>query len=195
MAIDAGTGAERWRLSSTEAAFSPASVVDENIIVGTFLGEVMSVAQSDGHVNWTVATGNGAAFWAGAAIVRDEIYAVDFDGSLYALDAATGQEMWRVQLDGQNNLTPTITGGVIYVGTWAGSLYALGEGGVELPAATAVATPATPGPANPAAVPSSETVEADVELLWETTGGDSGFAIPSTLTFAPDGKIWVADCW
>jgi outer membrane protein assembly factor BamB len=190
-ALDAASGAERWRISSPGFGFTPGTIVDGNIVVGTDAGKLMSVAQTDGAVNWTFTTVNGAGVWGAPAIVGDEVYAVDIDGSLYALDAATGQELWQVKLDGGVNYSPVITGGVIYLGTWTGSVYALSDEGMELSAATPVTTLATPA-ASPGSSPVAET-SGDVELLWETTGGDVGLAGPSTLTIAPDGRIWVAD--
>jgi tripartite motif-containing protein 71 len=192
VAVDATSGAERWEITSASAPYSAAAILDGNIIVGTEAGEVLSVAQADGQVNWTVATGNGAPIWTAPSIVGDDIYAVDTVGWLYALGAATGQEMWRVQLDDGINYGPAITGGVIYVGTWSGSVYALGDGGTDVPVATPVAGPPNPTDASPESSPGAVPGE-KVEVLWETTGGEVGFAGPTLLAIAPDGTIWVAD--
>jgi outer membrane protein assembly factor BamB len=191
VAVDATSGAERWEITSASAPYTAGAVTDGNVILGTNLGEVISVAQTDGQVNWTFATGSGVPVQTAPAIVGDEIYVADTDGWLYALDAATGQEMWRVQLDGGSSYGLAITGGVIYVGTWTGSLYALGDEGTEIPAATPVAGPALPADTSPEASPAA--AGENVELLWEATGGEGGFAGPTLLTIAPDGMIWVAD--
>ena len=135
---------ERWRLSSAKGEYAAAGVVDGNIILGTdIVGEVISVSQMDGRVNWTFAPGS-RGFRAPPAIVGDMVYVADKEGSFYALDAVTGQEIWRLQLDGWVDYDPAITDGVIYIGTMAGSVYALGDGGTELPAATPAAGRATP---------------------------------------------------
>ena len=189
VAIDASTGVERWRLSSTKGEYAAAGVVDGNIILGTdIVGEVISVSQMDGRVNWTFAPGS-RGFRAPPAIVGDMVYVADKEGSFYALDAVTGQEIWRLQLDSWVDYDPAITDGVIYIGTMAGSVYALGDGGTELPAATPAAGRATPSaplwtesgkeqsaesPASPEASPGPATVEADMELLWGMDGGDGG---------------------
>ena len=192
VAIDTGTGGERWRLTSATAPYTAASILGGNLFVGTELGEVMSVAQADGQVNWTFATGNGAPIWTAPSIVGDDLYVVDTEGSLYVVDTATGQEIWRIQLDGGINYSPAITGGVIYIGTWDGYVYALGDGGTEVPAATPIAGTPIPTDTSPEATPAAVTSNA-VELLWETNGGPTPLQKSSNATIAPDGNIWVAD--
>ena len=200
VAIDAVTGTEKWRQSSTLGQYTAGAIIDGNVIFGTDFGKVMSVAAADGHVNWTFAPGNGAVFRAPPAFVDNDVYVFDTDGSLYALDAATGGELWRVTLDSGNSYNPAITGGVIYLTTPQGSVYALGDGGTELPAATPVTSPATVATApvaSPVADAAPGTAKAEtaegVEVVWETTGGAGGLSGATQLSVAPDGTIWVAD--
>jgi outer membrane protein assembly factor BamB len=47
---------------------------------------------------------------------------------LYALDAATGKELWRFRTNGRLLSAPVIDSGVIYVLTTLGALYALESG-------------------------------------------------------------------
>jgi outer membrane protein assembly factor BamB len=47
---------------------------------------------------------------------------------LYAFDAATGQELFRRELDSFNHFTnPVVAGGTVYAVTWDGKLYAFGR--------------------------------------------------------------------
>jgi outer membrane protein assembly factor BamB len=50
-----------------------------------------------------------------------------FDGFLYALDAETGEELWRFYLSGGVTSSPVVTDGVIYVGA-RGGLHAVTGG-------------------------------------------------------------------
>ena len=62
---------------STKGEYAAAGVVDGNIILGTdIVGEVISVSQMDGRVNWTFAPGS-RGFRAPPAIVGDMVYVAD----------------------------------------------------------------------------------------------------------------------
>ena len=47
------------------------------------------------------------------------------DGTLYALDAATGAKKWTYRTDSQMFSSPTVANGVVYVGSSRGNVYAL----------------------------------------------------------------------
>lgn len=61
-------------------------------------GVILALRASDGTLVWTHPTSAGltAAF----ALVNATLYAVDDNGNVYALDAATGTERWRIALRG-----------------------------------------------------------------------------------------------
>ena len=62
---------------------------------------------------------------ASPSVVNGVLYAESSDGNLTALDAATGEELWKFQ-KGYFNGVPsyTVSGGVLYVGSLDGSVYA-----------------------------------------------------------------------
>jgi len=49
--------------------------------------------------------------------------------ALVALEAATGAERWRLELAADDLSTPAVVGGLIFVGSRAGSVYAIGGAG------------------------------------------------------------------
>jgi outer membrane protein assembly factor BamB len=80
-------------------------------------------------VRWTFQTGRWV--YADPAVVAGMVYVCSGDGALYALDAATGDEVWHAELGDQIQSPPTVVDGVVYVGSMsndpdeAGSLVAL----------------------------------------------------------------------
>lgn len=196
IAVSAETGAEVWRHLSDGQVVSSGTPFGESLLVGFSSGQLKSLNLATGEVNWTYLTGNGQEIGAGSSIVDGIAYFVSVDYSLYAVDATTGVEVWRVQLDDSMNMSPAITGGVIYVGTFAGGIYALGQGGAALASdATPIASPVS-AQGTPLPVMNSATSSADVSpvtLLWETDGTSDRIAWQVGMTVAPDGSIWLSD--
>lgn len=190
VAMSATDGAVVWKLADSEAGYSPPSIYGNSVLVGTGDGLALSVAQADGSIEWTFESGEGDQFGGPPSIVGDIAYFISFGRLIYAIDATSGAEQWRVIVDAEINMSPAITGGVMYVATWSGSVYALGDGGT-----TIEATPSSPVSSSPVAggltTPGTHTEPAT--LAWETSGGEGGFSGPTTVTIAPDGNIWVTD--
>lgn len=53
------------------------------------------------------------------------VYAGSMDGSVYAVNAASGEIVWTYATKDRVRATPAVAEGVVYVGSWDGSLYAL----------------------------------------------------------------------
>lgn len=53
------------------------------------------------------------------------LYTGSADGSLYALNAQTGEEVWQFATEGIIRSSPTVSDGVVYVGSWDNHLYAI----------------------------------------------------------------------
>ena len=69
------------------------------------------------HTKWAFAT--GASVSATVAVVDGVVYAGSWDGTLYALDAATGEKRWSFAAGGSTQFQilkpPTVAGGLVYV--------------------------------------------------------------------------------
>jgi outer membrane protein assembly factor BamB len=128
IALDASTGAERWRYETTENLYSSPVLANEMVFVTPFDNTLRAVDAATGHERWRfdLATGlgsgaddnqNGAFFPASAAVALGIVYAADDNGRLFAIDAITGQERWRYQGDSKHLSTPTIVGDTVYVPT------------------------------------------------------------------------------
>jgi len=93
--------------------------------------DVEALSLETGDVLWGP-TSIGGTYWAGSiAYDKGQIFAVNFDGSLTAFDAVTGDVNWTSSLGGQWSFTspPTAVDGTVYVGGAGsgGTLYAVDE--------------------------------------------------------------------
>jgi outer membrane protein assembly factor BamB len=163
IAVDAATGQERWKKVSADNddGYSPGSLFNDSILFGTSNGRLFSVSLKTGVTNWILTTGTYNSIGAGPSIVGDVAYFFAQDGSIYGVNATTGDVSWRVIIEGTMFHSPDIVDGVIYVGTNEGAIYALGDGGEPLPAVTPVNATAwqafPPSPATPAGTPATPT--------------------------------------
>jgi outer membrane protein assembly factor BamB len=191
VAVDSASHEEVWRITSDAGSISAPAIYGDVILAGTPGGQLLAVSSTTGETIWTFDTGTTLPLTAAPAIVGDIAYVVSDDANLYAVDAATGVEIWRVTLDGPMNMTPAITGGAIYVGTWSGTIYALADQGETLatPIAADVAEDSTPVAMSET---SPELAANPVALDWLTDLTVTG-TVQMGLALAPDGSIWLAD--
>ncbi len=137
-AIDLATGALRWRfetegstLDSRDWGFDRRSIQSSPAVVG---GTVY-FGSRDGHV-YAVDARTGSERWRfdqkvswciTSPAVRDGVvYAGTSDGHfVQALDAASGEELWRTPTGGRVFASPAVAGETVVVGDQAGTLFAL----------------------------------------------------------------------
>jgi outer membrane protein assembly factor BamB len=111
VALDAATGSELWTFASDFAWLH-------------------AVSAKTGQVRWQV---DGVAATAAPAVANGTIYAIGDDGSLVALDAATGTERWRRALTtdpGQPTsqiTSPTVAGEGVFIALRDGTLIAFDQ--------------------------------------------------------------------
>lgn len=124
VALDTGTGAERWHYVSPADAvlYTPAVVDGRAYIVGEDR-RVTAVDAAAGSVVWTTETTqvNEAV----AAVADGLIFVAGNGGAMNALDATTGAIIWSVPYRGVP-YGPTVVGGYVLVGTDTGTLVAIG---------------------------------------------------------------------
>jgi outer membrane protein assembly factor BamB len=77
----------------------------------------------EGTLKWTFPT--GGAIHSSPAVADGIIYVGSRDGNLYALDAATGEQLWAFKTNSWVDSSPIVVGGVVYCGSNDGNLYAL----------------------------------------------------------------------
>ncbi len=97
------------------------------VINATNAGRLLGIDQATGEILWTVRL--SPASWQSPVVVDDVLIMGDCSGVLRGFDVRDPRrapaELWRVELGGCIESTPTVWKGRIYVGTRAGGFYAL----------------------------------------------------------------------
>jgi outer membrane protein assembly factor BamB len=101
----------------------------ELVYVATNAGGLLAVKRDSGRVRWRI--GLPGPTWSSPVVVDDVLLQGDCDGTLHAYDVSNQQrrppELWEVTLGGCIEATPAVWKGMVFVGTRAGAMYALGE--------------------------------------------------------------------
>ncbi|MFF5286644.1 PQQ-binding-like beta-propeller repeat protein [Streptomyces sp. NPDC013171] len=133
-ALDARTGVERWSYPIGDAAscanvpvrVSPAEDGCVYVSAGT---RVLSIDIAAGHVRWHFEAPavflSPPAFAPGPAVTGGGVYLSDHLGTVYALDATTGQDRWRIATEPRQSTEPVLVAdGNVHVGSGS-ALYTL----------------------------------------------------------------------
>lgn len=137
-ALDAQTGAPKWKFQAAGAVSSSPAVYQDTVYIEAGDAAFHAVDINTGRERWTVKTGppippdpklmsNGK--WefehASPAIADGTVYFGSADGSIYALEPATGKQQWSFKTAGRIRAAPAVADGVVYAGSMDGNLYAL----------------------------------------------------------------------
>jgi outer membrane protein assembly factor BamB len=134
-ALDRETGRERWSYQANGPINSSPAVAGGAVFFGSRDNTVISLDRLTGELRWQVGTGADMAWeWGGEGwdfftsspvIVDGTLVIGSGDGNVYALEAATGAELWRFATAGRVRSSPAVVDGVVYVGSADGRLYAI----------------------------------------------------------------------
>ncbi|CAM5263719.1 Outer membrane protein assembly factor BamB [Streptomyces tanashiensis] len=132
-ALDARTGVERWSYPIGDAASCanvPVRVAPADGCVYVSAGtRVLSIDIAAGHVRWHFEAPavflSPPAFAPGPAVTGGGVYLSDHLGTVYALDATTGQDRWRIATEPRQSTEPVLVAdGNVHVGSGS-ALYTL----------------------------------------------------------------------
>lgn len=119
-AIDAATGALRWKFATGDVVHSSAAVVDGVVYFGSWDANFYAVDAATGAEKWRFKTGvdentHNQTGIQGSPVVKDGVvYFGCRDSNVYALDAATGTKKWAYSNNGTwVNCTPLVTDGTV----------------------------------------------------------------------------------
>lgn len=120
VALDAQSGAERWRVVTGGSGSSAPAVVAGVVYVGSNDGVALALDAATGIVRWqtrlrTVNRAVGAALLSAPAVASDQVYYLDQGDALYALDARTGVERWRFRSVSGLFAGPVVAGESVFV--------------------------------------------------------------------------------
>ncbi len=133
-ALDAVTGASIWSADLGGEVYASPLLLDDRVIIGSTNGQLAAYSPDDGARMWQIDL-KGAA-WSSPALAslalvspaetRDVLITVAVrSGSVVAVNAADGAEVWRFTVESGFDATPAVVGEMIYIGGYDGNLYAL----------------------------------------------------------------------
>ncbi|WP_030898055.1 PQQ-binding-like beta-propeller repeat protein [Streptomyces sp. NRRL F-5126] len=127
LALDARSGTERWSYPVGDGAscggvpvrLLPGADGRLYVAAGT---RVLSVDMAGGRVNWHFEAPavflSAPAFAPGPAVTGGGVYLADYLGTVYALDAATGKDRWRIATESRASVEPVLVAdGNVHVGS------------------------------------------------------------------------------
>ena len=135
-AVDAVSGSETWRFEAEGSIASSPAVVDDAVYFTDRDGYLYALNTATGQELWRfrvserafTAEGSDswdAGTWSSPAVVDGTVYTGSSDGHVYAVDAATGQERWKIKTRGDVWTSPAVANGTVYFGSYDTHLYAV----------------------------------------------------------------------
>ncbi|MEU8892232.1 PQQ-binding-like beta-propeller repeat protein [Streptomyces sp. NPDC048442] len=133
-ALDSRSGIERWSYPVGDAAScggAPVRVTsaEDGYVYVSAGTRVLAIDQGSGHVRWHFEAPavflSAPAFAPGPAVTGGGVYLADYLGTVYALDASTGKDRWRIATESRQSIEPVlVVGGHVHVGSGS-ALYTL----------------------------------------------------------------------
>jgi outer membrane protein assembly factor BamB len=129
VALDARTGAERWRVALPPTESSPL-VAGGLVWVGDWSGDVTAFDARSGRRRWTFPA--GGAVKSSPSLADGRLFVATYAGNLYALDPSSGAELWQASVQprlfgrGRFYSTPAVAHGRVFLGATDGKVYAYG---------------------------------------------------------------------
>ncbi len=130
-AVDAKTGAERWRYHSGIVNSSP-SAADGVVYFTGRDNNLTALSAADGTPRWTFALGNDLGknnywdFYTSSPVPYGaNLYVGSGDGHLFAIDRASGKPVWSYDAASRIRATPAVTATAVVFATQSGHVIAV----------------------------------------------------------------------
>ena len=131
-AVDAKSGKERWRFTTSEPVSCSPAVYQNRIYVSSRDGKLYCLQAKDGKSVWSHSFGVDLPYTPGfdyyhssPTIDGNVLYVGSGDGNVYAMDPANGRVRWKTQVGSRVRNSPAVTGDLLIVGTMNGYVIAL----------------------------------------------------------------------
>ncbi|MHB8859030.1 MAG: outer membrane protein assembly factor BamB family protein [Thermoleophilia bacterium] len=119
-AVDNETGDLRWKWNAGVGRFSAPTISDGILYIGNHQG-IYAIDAATGTRKWAFSPPNEmelngvtAIFEASPAVAGKVVYAVSGGGTLFAIDAVTGQELWRYKATIGCTCSPAVSDGTVF---------------------------------------------------------------------------------
>ena len=114
----------QWKADVGDPVTTPPFIGGDKVFVGTANGKVAAISKANGSVLWNFDTQGGTV--AGMPVAAEGLVFVGGgQGMLFVLDAAGGSSRFTFQTGGGINGAPAFTGGVLFLGSADGNVYAI----------------------------------------------------------------------
>jgi outer membrane protein assembly factor BamB len=129
-ALDALTGALRWKYGTGDVVHASPAYASGTIFVGSWDSYFYAIAAATGKLRWRYHGGEDAAihnqvgFQSSPAVANGVVYTGCRDSKVYALDASTGEKKWEFGNQGSWVIsTPAVVNGKVIFATSDSSLF------------------------------------------------------------------------
>lgn len=122
IALNEADGSRRWLRRLDGSATGVPTAVDGQVYIPTSAG-LTAMSDTSGVPEWTA----DVVFESSVAVVGDTVFGTTGDGTVVALDAATGEQVWATAATSGSN-PPIVAGGLLYATGTDGSITALTPG-------------------------------------------------------------------
>ena len=134
-ALDAVSGEERWHVATEQLVHTTPAVADGVVYFSDYDDMLYAVDATGGTERWRVQVGEDqnrvvqpggmiASLQSSAAVAGGVVYAAAWDGTLAAIAASSGTELWRAEIGFGVFSSPAVAGAGIYIGGMDGTLHA-----------------------------------------------------------------------
>jgi outer membrane protein assembly factor BamB len=124
--LDLATGKEQRSVNLDGQTGATPAVLGDYLYVGTMSNQLLAVNWKKGEVAWRFeAPRRQQPFFSSAAVTDNLVIAGSRDKQVYALDRASGKEVWHFATKNKVDGSPVVAGQRVYIGSFDGFLYVL----------------------------------------------------------------------
>ncbi|NUQ73238.1 MAG: PQQ-binding-like beta-propeller repeat protein [Polyangiaceae bacterium] len=120
---DSGFATAAWSFDGARNRYIGSALATDSLILVPSADKNLYALNFNGEKVWNFTTQE--PLWGVPATDGESVYLSSLDHHLYAVDAETGQEKWKVDLGGAIVGSPVVSEGMVYVGSFAKALTAL----------------------------------------------------------------------
>jgi outer membrane protein assembly factor BamB len=122
--LDKQNGTEKWSFTDAKNRYVGGILPASNVLLAPSVDKNLYAVSPDGKLVWKFAAGNG--LWAAPATDGKLAFLPSMDHNMYAVDIASGKQVWKTDLGGAIVSSPVISeDGMLYTGTLNNELVAL----------------------------------------------------------------------